>query len=346
MSRSWSVDNSARPRLLLTTLQTVLGTRRGQDVSEAAHAFALPIRGSRGAAWPDPRLRSRVQRWASHAAPATPCGRRRNGARRTRRLRGRCRCPSRAQLDPFRPDASARGRARPPPASTPNARHALAEPAGVPPQSLPPPREALPGRRTRPRPSERSTTRCRHDAGSLPRGVRSVASCGSASPSRVALAYRDGTERVRPAVPGLARRAAAESRESPVCHRGTPARHGLHDGSPRNRRRRGASRLAARLCLGVVLGRRGQLGHAALGAPGVPRGGPYCPRPSRHRLYCTGVRLVPRGPRSPRRAQALVRLRRVSGSTCHRGGRFHAAGHRRGGDGRPRRARPAPNRQR
>ena len=278
--------------------------------------------------------------------PTTPCGRRRNGARRTRRFRDRRRCPDRAQPSPLRPSPSASGRARPPPASTPGARHAHAEPVGVPPQSLPPPRQALPGRRTRPRAGERSATRRRPHTRPFPRGVRSVASCRSASASRVALAHRARTGRVRPAVPGLARRAAAESRDSPVRHRGTPPRQRLHDGSRRNCRRCHTPRLAARLCLGLAVRRGGQLGHAALGAPRVPRGGQARPRPSRHRLHRTGVQLVPRSPRSPGRTQALVRLRRVSGSACHQDGRFDAAGRRRGGHGRSRRARPAPHRQR
>ena len=89
----------------------------------------------------------------------------------------------------------------------------------------------------------------------------------------------------------------------------------------------------------MAVGGRGQLGHAALGAPPVPGGGTARAPVAGHALCRRCVRLVPGAPRRPQGAEALVRLRGFSPGTARRRRTSDATDHRRGGDVRAARAR-------
>ena len=101
--------------------------------------------------------------------------------------------------------------------------------------------------------------------------------------------------------------------------------------------------MGARLCAGMAVRGRGQLGHATLGPTPVPRSRGVGAPASGHALHGCRLLLVPGTARRPQGTQALVRLRRFSPGARGRYGPPHAAGNRRSGHGRGKRPGHSPD---
>ena len=248
--------------------------------------------------------------------------------------------PAGPQPDFLRSSPPGRGESRPSAPGHPAGGYAVAEPPGVSPQPLSPPGQALSGRAAQARapeqPGARRPTRYRAlrrpAAGA---GARRTRSAGS--DRRLALARHGGNQRfgLRHLLLQRARGAAAVRRAGARGGSRAAGRDVLRDPGARDLDRPRIPRLGARVCAGVAVGLRGQLGDAALGATPVPGGGAAGARAARYRLHCSRLWLVPGTARRAQGAHPLVRLRGLpSGAVGQGRATAHAALHRGGRDGR------------
>ena len=184
-----------------------------------------------------------------------------------------------AQPDRFRPAPPAVGQSPPAVAGSARGGHAQTESAGLPPQSVSPSRQALPGRIVDTGPPERSRAGRQAYAGGVRQPAEGFPQCAVGIAHGLALAYHGRRRRgVRPVFRVPAGLASAVRRRGPGCHSSVSGRQRLPGRSQGGRDGCGTAGLGTCLRAGVVVGGRRQLGDAALGASSIswsrPAGSP------------------------------------------------------------------------
>ena len=183
--------------------------------------------------------------------------------------------PAGAQPDRFRPAPPASGQSRPAVAGPARGGYLAAQSVGLPPQSVSPSGQALPGRIVDTGPPERSGAGRQAYAGGVRQPAKGLPRSAGGIAHGLALAYHGGRRRgVRPVFRVPAGLASAVRRRGPGCHSSVSGRQRLPGGSQGGRDGCGTAGLGTGLRAGVAFGGRGQLGDATLGASSIPRSRP------------------------------------------------------------------------